>query len=242
METLAQELPMLIDLLIKRAKVETDPACLLQIASSLGAWGAHPKVAPTLDWLIVQHGADPFIEAAALSSMPQAETEISLIDWQFEPRPPSHPLRAALVTAALEQLPKEGNSERGKTVYNSQCLICHAVKDGRNAIGPDLTALSNRSPEFLIESILDPQQAIDPDYMTHTLTLRSGKNLTGILKEVTASTFQLASADGTTHKILRKDVTTGKNLNRSLMPETFDKTISDPQQLRDLIAYLQKLK
>ena len=234
--------PGVLKLLLDALEAENDAQAAQQMACSLGTWNHDPAVPKALEAVIHRFPNNHFLRAAARSSMPHDLAGPSAIIWKIEPRDISNPKRSALVEAIRTTLPKHGEVSAGRLIFEAQCMVCHAVDGKGHPIGPDLTALSNHSDAFLLESILDPQRAIDPDYVAISLQTLDGKTHTGVMKDATGNAFTLRTADGATHEILRTQVKQITNLNRSIMPETFEQTIPGPQQMRDLISYLQQLK
>ncbi len=44
---------------------------------------------------------------------------------------------------------------------------------------PDLAALSDKSPDYLLLNILDPNRAVDARYLSYTATLKDGTQRVG---------------------------------------------------------------
>ena len=49
-----------------------------------------------------------------------------------------------------------GDRTRGKAVFAKTCAVCHRLQDVGNEVGPDLAALSNKTPLYLLTEILAP--------------------------------------------------------------------------------------
>lgn len=130
-----------------------------------------------------------------------------------------------------------GDADRGKTIYANRCATCHRFGDTGHAVGPDLHSLTNKSPQYLLQEILDPNRALDSRYVEYAATTKAGKVLRGIIVAETATSVTLRAADGKDDVLLRKDIDTLESSGRSLMPEGFEKDLSR-QDLADVMAYV----
>jgi mono/diheme cytochrome c family protein len=75
----------------------------------------------------------------------------------------------------------KGDPAAGKGVFTSAgCSGCHTFTPaGSNAtIGPDLdTALKGKSPDFVLESIVDPNKEIAPGFQPNIMPATFGQSL-----------------------------------------------------------------
>lgn len=53
-------------------------------------------------------------------------------------------LSAADAMPALAQDQPSGDADAGKTIFNRQCMVCHAVQAGQNKVGPSLAGVYGR--------------------------------------------------------------------------------------------------
>ncbi|MFP6648275.1 MAG: c-type cytochrome, partial [Pirellulaceae bacterium] len=53
----------------------------------------------------------------------------------------------------------KGNTERGRVLYSKHCATCHRLGEFGFVVGPDLAALTDRSPQALLTAMLDPNRA-----------------------------------------------------------------------------------
>src|SRR5207248_2802541 len=91
------------------------------------------------------------------------------------------------------------------------------VEAGRVKPG-DLDSLTKTAAALLVD-ILNPNQAIDNNYINYLITTKSGKSLTGIISAETASSLSLKRAEGQTETVLRADIDEIVSSGVSLMPE-----------------------
>jgi putative heme-binding domain-containing protein len=138
--------------------------------------------------------------------------------------------KAALSTAA--------NAERGRAVFQKNCATCHRVGGIGVDVGPDIADTRTKTPDVLLADILNPNQAIDNNYLNYVVTTRSGKVLTGVIAVETASSLTLRRAENQSDVVLRQDVEEIQSTGISLMPEGLEKTVS-VQEMADLIRFLK---
>ncbi len=103
-------------------------------------------------------------------------------------------------------------------------------------IGPDLAALTDRSPEALLTAILDPNREVDARYVSYSVALKDGRVASGMIAAETASAITLKREQGQTDVILRDEIDELASSGRSLMPEGLENDLK-PADLADLIAF-----
>lgn len=152
----------------------------------------------------------------------------------------------------------EGDAQAGEAIFFSEgyaCGKCHTVH-GRgatgtgNEIGPDMTYIARtRSPQFIVESILNPRAYIAPEYEMITILTKDGKEITGRKRyqydhrgREDPETIQILDESGklwTTY--FKKDLISTSVPQAGVMPENFADILS-VKQMHDLMAYLFTLK
>ncbi|MDC0936696.1 HEAT repeat domain-containing protein [Pirellulales bacterium] len=131
----------------------------------------------------------------------------------------------------------DGNAQRGEKIFAKHCRSCHQMQGEGAAVGPDLTALTIRSDAALLESLFDPNRAVDERYQTWVALTDSGLTRSGILTGETANSIMLREQEGKEHNILRVNLEQLLNTRKSLMPEGLEKDLS-LQDVADLLEYL----
>ncbi len=147
--------------------------------------------------------------------------------------------RAAVVDAWLAKLPATGDAKRGRTVFTNQCAQCHRAGGLGHEVGPDLAAQSHRSVEDLLTHILDPDAAINPNYAAFIAETNDGRKQAGILVSSSGANIVLRQAMGLQVEIPRAEVKSLQSTGHSLMPAG-QEALFTPQEMRDLIAFLQE--
>jgi putative membrane-bound dehydrogenase-like protein len=149
---------------------------------------------------------------------------------------PSSTDRQQVVEAYLRES-KVGDSMRGRVKFNATCASCHELEGQGHDVGPDLTALTNRSRRAMFESILDPNRAIDERYRSYTVLTIDGIAHTGLLASETSTSITLVEQQGKSVTILRSDVEVLKNTGKSLMPDGLENDLQ-PQNVADIVAFV----
>ena len=90
----------------------------------------------------------------------------------------------------------KGDPAAGKAVFTRVCATCHQLGDLGVEIGLNLGALTEKTPETLLVSILDPNRAFESRYASFTVATKDGRLITGLVASETA--------DGVTREVARK--------------------------------------
>jgi putative membrane-bound dehydrogenase-like protein len=136
--------------------------------------------------------------------------------------------------AALEE---PADAVRGGAVFEKNCAVCHLARRGRRT-GPDLSGVSSRTREQLLEDILNPSRAIPPSYTNYLVETHDGRLLDGLIVAETPGTLTLRRSEGEDEVLLRPNIKSIRPSSLSLMPDGFEQSISK-QEIADLIAFLQ---
>ncbi len=130
-----------------------------------------------------------------------------------------------------------GDRARGKAVFAKRCATCHRLEDVGSAVGPDLASLANKTPQYLLTEILDPNRNVDTRYVEYAAVTKAGRTFTGLLAAETATSITLRGQEGKEQVLLRSELEELQGTGKSLMPEGLEKDLSR-QDLADVIAYL----
>ena len=147
--------------------------------------------------------------------------------------------RKAIVSEWLAKLPATGDAPRGREWFEKTCAPCHQLEGLGHAVGPDLSDAGHRSVEDLLSNILDPNMAINPSYASYTVEWQEDESATGILQSETPEAITLLQAQGIKTVVPRTKILRMNSTGLSLMPEGLEAGLT-PQQMRDLIAFLQQ--
>jgi putative membrane-bound dehydrogenase-like protein len=145
--------------------------------------------------------------------------------------------REKVIEGFQPALKLSGNSQQGQILFGTACVVCHKIGETGNAVGPDLTALTDRSPAAMLVAILDPNRAVEDKFISYTAALKGDEEYTGLIVEETSSGIKLADATGVQHALSRARLTSLSSSGLSLMPEGFESAFTH-QAMADLLAYV----
>jgi putative membrane-bound dehydrogenase-like protein len=130
------------------------------------------------------------------------------------------------------------DATRGRVVFEKNCVTCHKIGDLGVNVAPDISDSRTKTPAQLLNDILNPNQAIDNNYVSYTVLTKDGKSETGIVATETAASITLRQPEGKTVLILRQEIDVLNSNGISLMPEGLEKNITI-EQMADLIAFIK---
>ncbi|MEZ6115751.1 MAG: c-type cytochrome [Pirellulaceae bacterium] len=146
-------------------------------------------------------------------------------------------LTGPLLEYRMDVLQRQGDAALGQAVYQKHCALCHeSAADGQRT-GPDLTALTNRTPTFVLDAVLLPSQAFDARYVTYNIDLKDGRRRTGLIREETSNSLTLVDVQNQVHVLLRHEMEAIESTGLSLMPSGLADQIS-PADMRNLLEYV----
>jgi putative heme-binding domain-containing protein len=71
----------------------------------------------------------------------------------------------------------KGDAAKGKAVFAKACAGCHQLEVGHR-VGSRPRALANKTPQYLLQEILDPNRNMDSRYLQYAATTRAGQVFT----------------------------------------------------------------
>lgn len=219
----------------------------------LGRWSSFPpaRKAQVLDACLGRKDwTKRLLEAVAAKRIPAAEIDVTRTQQLLTHADPGIRELAARALAATvnadrrrvideyqSALTLAGDSARGREVFTKSCANCHKLGDLGHAVGPDLAALSDRRPETLLVSVLDPNRAVESKFLAYTAETSAGLTFTGLLLSEGTNDVTLALADGRRQSILRSELESFASTAKSFMPEGLEKDLP-PQKLADVLAFV----
>ena len=179
-------------------------------------------VAKQIQQIATRAGAKPEIITEAESNKPQPAVATNRSDV----------LKQFAQAAALK-----GTSADGRAIFQARCSACHKLGGIGNAVGPDLAALTDKTPQTLLIGTIDPNREVSEQYTAFLVRLKSGSTLAGMIADETANGFTLRGVDGKPQTILQADVAEMKATRRSLMPEGLEAGLN-PNEMANLLAFI----
>ncbi len=145
---------------------------------------------------------------------------------------------AAAVARDVPEL-KGGDWARGRRLFLSAeagCAKCHMAHGEGGSIGPNLSNLPHRDYQSVLRDITQPSFSINPDYITHVISLHDGRVLQGIVRTA-GDQLHVGSTNGQITVIGRDEVDTMTASAVSIMPDGLPKLLG-PEKLQDLLTFL----
>jgi putative heme-binding domain-containing protein len=144
----------------------------------------------------------------------------------------------------LAPLLNGGDYVRGEKVFfeKGQCILCHRIWENGGRVGPDLSRVGAiRSGRDILESLLVPSATIAQGYETLNVTTKDGESYTGVRVGNSDNLLRLRPASGTDMVLHQNQIERIDRSKVSLMPEGLLNNLG-PEEMRDLLAFLQHLK
>lgn len=153
------------------------------------------------------------------------------------------PLTEEEVKQLIGEVLAAGDPVRGEEVFRRpdvSCMKCHAVSKAGGDVGPDLSALGSSSPvDYVLKSILFPNQAVKEQYRASVVITTRGKVYTGIVKDRNEERIVLKEATGRERIIPAAEIEVEEE-GKSLMPQGLTKFLTH-RELVDLARFLSEL-
>jgi len=135
-------------------------------------------------------------------------------------------------------LVKDGDSERGRVVFERVCAKCHKLNGVGHDIGPDLATVRNRPAGLVLPDIIMPNKSIAQNYESYVVETKSRGIVEGVLGSQAPSTITIRH-EGGEEVIRRDDINEIRISNLSAMPADLDKQITI-DQMADLLKFLKQ--
>jgi putative membrane-bound dehydrogenase-like protein len=134
---------------------------------------------------------------------------------------------------------RTGDAEAGKLVFRKHCTACHTHTGEGNKIGPDLTGMAVHPKEHLLVEIMDPSRSVEGNYRQYRVETSDGRLLLGLLVSETKTSIELVDAQAKRFVIQRDNIDILKETPKSLMPDGFEKQMTE-DDLVNLLEFLAR--
>ena len=135
-------------------------------------------------------------------------------------------------------VPARGSPSRVSKSMTDQCARCHVLFGKGGKVGPDLTTYRRDDLETMLRNIVNPSAEIREGYNMLIIATTDGRVLTGVLVEQDKNVVVLRGGDGKEVTLPRSEIDSMRPGRGSMMPEGLLNEYN-PQQIRDLFAYLR---
>jgi putative heme-binding domain-containing protein len=157
-----------------------------------------------------------------------------------------YPSKEGLKAAAPEWKPPAGitiDAKAGEALFKdangkAACINCHVAGGQGGKVGPELSRIGDRSPEYLLESIQNPSAYIAPEYTSVQIATKDNKRVIGIIKHEDDYSIQIRNAQDESMIFSKNDIQGKVPRNVSIMPTI---NLTD-QELYNILGYLLTLK
>ena len=149
--------------------------------------------------------------------------------------------RSEVIAAYQSALDSPGDALRGEKVYERECMACHRLGERGFQVGPNLALIRNRTPQALLEAILDPNREVQPSFVNYVVTDDAGRTFSGLIVAETANSITLGRDKGVTDTLQKNNIEEITSTGKSLMPEGLERTVN-PHDLADLLAFLKQVQ
>jgi putative heme-binding domain-containing protein len=132
------------------------------------------------------------------------------------------------------------SAERGRELFSgtAQCARCHVCEGAGRAFGPDLSGIGRKYTRAqLLEQIVKPSLLIAPEFKTTIVTLRGGEELSGFIRERSATSILLRDESLVEHRVKLSDVENTRESSVSAMPEGLIAPLT-AQEAADVLEFL----
>lgn len=166
---------------------------------------------------------------------------ISPIDFAYCQEKPKDEISEYVKSALL----KEGDIERGKSLFVSDrlsCAKCHSIDGTRSKAAPDLFAVGEKfGRREIIDSVLTPSARVADGYETTLLLLNDGKLVSGVIKRATDDSLELLGQNGDLIQVASAEIDARRTSSISVMPQGVHESLAKVE-FNDLIEFLVSLK
>jgi putative heme-binding domain-containing protein len=155
----------------------------------------------------------------------------------------SKPLSAGELNQLVGEVAAKGDPARGEQIFRRadlNCMSCHAVTKAGGDVGPDLSSLGQTSPpDYIINSIVEPDQAIKEPYHTLLVLTSGGQVFQGIVTDKDEQRIVLKEATGAPRVVPVATIEDQKP-GGSLMPKGLVNLMTRAEFV-DLVRFLSEL-
>jgi len=136
----------------------------------------------------------------------------------------------------------KGDPAHGRLlIENKGCMSCHLIRGVGEAKGPDLSVIgSQRAPDYLRESIVDPSAHIAPEYRVARISVQGNVRRAGFLLNQDTYMVQILDFEKGLMSIPRTSIKDFGIDSTSYMPSYKDSIAG--ADLNDIVAYLSSLR
>jgi putative heme-binding domain-containing protein len=137
------------------------------------------------------------------------------------------PDRQKVLDGLLHLTEKNGDPAKGLEVFKKNCALCHRHGDVGADIGPNLTGFAVHPRAKILTEVIDPNRSVEGNFRQYTVVTSNGRVVNGLLAAETKTAIELVDNQAKKHTILREDIEQFLSSNKSIMPEGFEKQLTN---------------
>ena len=145
--------------------------------------------------------------------------------------------RDKVLKSLLHITTSSGSVESGRAMFKKHCSKCHQHGEMGKQIGPNLTGMSVHPKAELLTHIIDPSRSVEGNFRIYTVVRNDGRVANGMLASESRTSITLIDTDAKETAIPRDDIEELLASRKSLMPEGFEKQMTEAE-LTDLLEFL----
>ncbi len=130
-----------------------------------------------------------------------------------------------------------GDVKAGQAVFKKVCANCHQHGDIGQKVGPNLTGMAVHPKAELLTHIIDPSRNVEGNYRMYNVLTVDGMVINGMLAGESKTSITIVDAQAKEVSVPREDIEELIASRKSVMPEGFEKQISETE-LTDLLEFL----
>jgi len=145
--------------------------------------------------------------------------------------------RDKILQSLLHLCDQEGDIGMGREMFKKHCAKCHRHGDMGKHIGPNLTGMAVHPKAELLTHIIDPSRSVEGNFRIYTVVRSDGRVASGMLAGETRTSVTLIDTEGKETSIQREDIDELLASKKSVMPEGFEKQMTE-LELSNLLQFL----
>jgi putative membrane-bound dehydrogenase-like protein len=143
----------------------------------------------------------------------------------------------ALKFSVKDVLALKGDAAKGK-LLSGRCVMCHQIDGNGPDYGPALKGFAkSQPPEVIVRGIVDPSFDISQGFEGHSITLKDGKRIDGLILS-DGKTISIRSNGSLTQEVPRGQIKDRKLMNQSLMLSA-DQLGLSAQDVADIVEWMK---
>jgi putative heme-binding domain-containing protein len=147
-----------------------------------------------------------------------------------------NPDRQKVYNEILPVASMAGNAARGKELFTKNCAVCHMHGGVGETIAPDLTGMFVHPKKDILANVIDPSKDVEANFRSQSV-VANGKTYVGMFAGESATTVTIVDSTGKRQAIQRNEIDEIFSSNKSLMPDGFEKVLSQ-SEIADVLEFL----